>query len=501
MKKIIILCHLLCILFNSNAAPNRYSLPFEPEKTAIIVIDMWNMHWCMTASQRVSAMVPRMNRALDVSRQLGATVIWNPSDVVTAYAGFPQYERAVGTEHIAAPKTNPELKVKFTGKSGGCLCGPGLQCRMNYGWDAMHPELVIADDDLISSSTDEIYSLLREKGITTIIYMGVHTNICVFGKPGAMSKMLQAGFQCMLARDLNDAFTTYSPLENYTPDDGTTEIDLNLAEAGIPVFNLCETYQRAGLVKDSSPMDYVRFTPWGQTERPYLFENSTTVSLTIPWLTGATVHYTTDGSVPTRRSAVYASPLELSETTTIRAAAFRNGKQVSLPSEAYFVKLSAETPPKPDVYLEDLEYQTNDYLKSVKSCMWYPQRNRSYEGKPLKMRGKTYTHGMGFRAPSAVQYTLKPEYKRFVGLAGVDENMLEQDNARFLAVGSTVVFKIHIDGRLAAESPVMWLSQEPWRFDVEIPSGSRLLTISCMDADTRSILDYGNLTEAGFINK
>jgi hypothetical protein len=100
-----------------------------------------------------------------------------------------------------------------------------------------------------------------------------------------------------------------------------------------------------------------------------------------------------------------------------------------------------------------------------------------------------------------VQYEIKPEYKRFVALAGVDENMLEVEYGRFLAIHSSVVFRLFIDGRQAAESPVMRISQEPWRFDVEIPHGSRHISLVCMDAGSRSILDYGNWLDAGFLTK
>jgi hypothetical protein len=62
-----------------------------------------------------------------------------------------------------------------------------------------------------------------------------------------------------------------------------------------------------------------------------------------------------------------------------------------------------------------------------------------------------------------------------------------------------VVFKLFIDGTLAAESPVMRISNEPWRFDVEIPPGSCRINLVCMDAGTRNILDYGNWLDAGFV--
>jgi nicotinamidase-related amidase len=474
-------------------------MALNPEKTAIIVIDMWNFHWCMTASERVSAMAPRMNGTLAVARELGMQVVWNPSDVVTAYSGYPQYENAVAVKHRQAPQIRQPLPAKFTAPFGRCLCGAGINCIVNYGWDGMHPDLIIDDNDLISSSTNEIFTLLSDRGITDIIYMGVHTNMCVFGKPGAMSSMWSAGFNCLLARDLNDAFTAYEPDKNYTPDTGTAEIDENLCKAGIPNINMGDNFRKAGLLDSGTPLDYVRFTPWGKPGRPYFMDNPAIVTLTAPWLDDTEIRYTADGSEPTIQSTLYSEPLTLDKTQTLRATAFRNGVQASLSSEGYYVRLPANIPPQPDVYLDDLSYIPNEYVKSVSMCIWYPEKGKSFEGKPLRIRRTTYSHGMGFRAPSSVQYDIQPEYKRFVALAGVDDNMLDNNNGRFLAMHCSVIFKVFIDGKQVAESPVMRISQEPWRFDVEIPQNSYRLNLVCMDAGSRNILDYGNWVNAGFV--
>jgi hypothetical protein len=446
-------------------------------------------------------MVPRMNAVLDVARRLGMQVIWNPSDVVTSYSGYPQYEKAIAVERHAPPVVRDLPRTTFTAPGGGCMCGPGFRCRVNYGWDDMHPDLTIGDDDLISSSTDEIYSLLAGRGVTDIIYMGVHTNVCVYGKPGAISYMWQAGFNCFLASDLNDAITLYNPATAYTPDKGTAEIDGNLEAAGIRNINMAEAFRRAGLWKTKDPVDYVRFTPWGKPDRPYLMEKPVLVTLSAPLQENAEIRYTTDGSEPTAQSARYAAPLEIGQTATLRATAFVKGKPVTLPSDARYVKMSPERPPQPDVYLENLNYITNGYLKTVSGSFWYPEKWKSFEGKPLRVSGQTYAHGMGFRAPSSVQYEIKPEYRRFVALAGIDENMLSENNGRFLAMHSSVVFRLFVDGRPLAESPVMRISQEPWRFDVELPAGSRFINLVCLDAGSRSLLDYGNWVDAGFITE
>ena len=201
-------------------------------------------------------------------------------------------------------------------------------------------------------------------------------------------------------------------------------------------------------------------------------------------------------------SALYTSPIQVTETMTVRAAAFRQGRQISLPGYAYYVKMNPTLPPLPDVYLNELEYIPNGYARNVKESLWYPVPDKSYEGKALRIRGKTYERGLGFRAPSSVQYVIKPEYKRFVARAGVDEHLLlDRAGGMFLAMHSSVVFRLFIDGVMMAESPVMRITQEPWRFDIEIPKGSRRLNIVCMDAGSRNILDYGNWVDAGFITK
>jgi NPCBM/NEW2 domain-containing protein len=102
---------------------------------------------------------------------------------------------------------------------------------------------------------------------------------------------------------------------------------------------------------------------------------------------------------------------------------------------------------------------------------------------------------MGMRAPGS-------SYDRFVALAGVDDEPFRQrPNARFLTTYPSVRFHVYIDGALAAERPVMRLSQEPWRFDVKIPKGSRLINLAVSDAGSVSPLDLANWVDAGFVVK
>jgi hypothetical protein len=196
------------------------------------------------------------------------------------------------------------------------------------------------------------------------------------------------------------------------------------------------------------------------------------------------------------RTALYEEPLRLSETTTLCTAAFRDGKPVSLPGGAYFVRLNP-IPPEPDVYLDQVTPIKRQYPHDI--WFWHPQPNQSYEGKSLQIRGRHHQRGLGMRAPANFRYQLKPEYDRFVALVGVDDHLLDENHGRFLAKHPSVAFHVFIDGKPAARSPVMRISQEPWRFDVRIPNGARQINLVATDAGSRSAYDLGNWVRAGFV--
>lgn len=154
-----------------------------PYKIVAVVIDMCDAHWCKTFTKRCGAMVPRMNHVLDTMRKLGIQICFAPSDVLKFYATFPQ-RRAV----LAMPKHKRPFPKHFNlpiptwGISGGCECGPERPCgNQKFVWTHQHPYLVIKDQDLIINCNDnrELYSICKEHGFTTLLYMGVAANMCV----------------------------------------------------------------------------------------------------------------------------------------------------------------------------------------------------------------------------------------------------------------------------------------------------------------------------------
>ena len=471
----------------------------DPAKTGVVIVDMWNTNDCMTNAQRCAALVPRMNKVLEGARRLGMQIIWAPTDVASQYAGAPQRERAIALPRYPVPQVR-EYSCTFSVPSvrpAKCMCGPGIVCRVHYGWDRMDPNLAIAANDWIAGDSEEIFSIHKQMGLTHFIYMGVNTNLCVMNKPEGIRPMTAAGLHCILARDLTDAETSYDPDRGFTPDLGTAKDIADVERSGIPTIDMAAEMRQAGVWNDNWVVELVRITPWGTHAGPYLFTDGVKVTLTTPNQSGVAIRYTLDGNEPGPASRVYTKPLEVKATTQLRTAAFQKGRRVTGISEGLFVRLGP-LPPKPDVYLDELQPVT----PARPDWRWQAKVNQAFQGAPISIRDVTYAKGMGMRAPSSLLYQIQAGYDRFVARAGVDdEPFRQQPSARFLATYPSVRFQVYIDGKLASESPVMRLGQEPWRFDVQIPARSRLISLAVSDAGTVHPLDLANWVDAGFIVK
>jgi nicotinamidase-related amidase len=201
------------------------------EKTAIIVCDMWDAHHCLNAVRREEEMVPRMNEFLIKARIQGALIIHAPSSCMAPYKDHParklaqtapkaknlpkdidQWCRQIPSEEKGKypidqtdggedddPKEHEEwhAKLKAMGRNP------------KAPWKSQHAGLTIKDEDAISDSGSEIWNLLEDRGINNVMLVGVHTNMCVLGRPFGLRQMAKNGKNVVLVRDLTD--TMYNP--------------------------------------------------------------------------------------------------------------------------------------------------------------------------------------------------------------------------------------------------------------------------------------------------
>ncbi len=191
---------------------------WNASETAIIVCDMWDGHYCVSATERVSDMVPRMNAVLTAARNHGATVIHAPSGVTYHYADMPQRKRmqqatkfkpeiALEAWCYVDPKREPELPVDVSKQP----CDDPIVGAVVQKFSRQHPGLTISGWDGVSDNGEEILSYLKQEGLKNVVLMGVHTNMCVLGRPFGIRQMVKQGFNVVLARDLTDAM--YDPRE------------------------------------------------------------------------------------------------------------------------------------------------------------------------------------------------------------------------------------------------------------------------------------------------
>ena len=72
-----------------------------------------------------------------------------------------------------------------------------------------HPDIDIIGYDGISDSGQEIFNFLEQEHRKNIVLMGVHTNMCVLGRPFGIRQQKYLGKNVVLCRDLTDAL--YDP--------------------------------------------------------------------------------------------------------------------------------------------------------------------------------------------------------------------------------------------------------------------------------------------------
>jgi nicotinamidase-related amidase len=186
----------------------RVDYPFDPAKSALIVCDMWDRHWCSGANVRVAALVKKLDPVLKTARRKGIIIVHAPSETMSFYANTPQRQRMLSLPAFSPPKelniTSPPLPIDDS--DGGCDTPGETEHR---AWTREHPGLEIAPEDYISDNGQEIYNLLRSRAIDTVFYTGVHANMCILNRTFAIKQMTKWGMRCILLRDLTDAM--YGP--------------------------------------------------------------------------------------------------------------------------------------------------------------------------------------------------------------------------------------------------------------------------------------------------
>lgn len=218
---------------------------WNPNETAIIVCDVWDYHHCFNAVKRLEEFAPRLDNLLKTAREQGITIIHAPSDCMDAYKGHPSRLRAMqapkskdqpeGIKNWCSRIPSEERAVYPVDQSDG---GEDDDPEEHAAWAKKLASLgrnpagpwksqsalitIDGSKDFISDKGDEVWNILNSRGIKNVILTGVHTNMCVLGRPFGLRQMAKNGKNVVLVRDMTD--TMYNPkswpyVSHYTGND------------------------------------------------------------------------------------------------------------------------------------------------------------------------------------------------------------------------------------------------------------------------------------------
>lgn len=205
---------------------------WQTAKTAVIVCDVWDKHHCLNAVRRLEEFAPRLNDVLKEARRRGATIIHSPSDCMPAYIDHPARKRAMSVPRDKAPPVDVEFwcsripaeeqaAYPIDQSDGGEDDDPAehatwaaeltaLGRNPGMPWKTQSPIIEIdAEHDFISDKGDEVWNILQSQGIENVVLTGVHTNMCVLGRPFGLRQMVRNGKNVVLMRDMTDCM--YNP--------------------------------------------------------------------------------------------------------------------------------------------------------------------------------------------------------------------------------------------------------------------------------------------------
>jgi nicotinamidase-related amidase len=205
-------------------------LQLPPRETAVLICDMWNQHWCASASRRCGAIAARMAPLVEAARASGLRIVHSPSDTLEFYKNHPARKRALAVSLVDPPvkianwcslEEAREGKLPIDDSDGGCDCQP--QCKQGSPWTRQHAAIRIDDADFLSDDGKEVYSYFVHEGVKNVIFMGEHTNMCVLGRSFGIRQMTKLKMNAVLVRDLTD--TMYNPrMSPKVPHDQGTEL-------------------------------------------------------------------------------------------------------------------------------------------------------------------------------------------------------------------------------------------------------------------------------------
>lgn len=213
---------------------------------AIFIIDIWKYHFCDYVNDFVNKNINKINNHIEKFRKKNYLIIFlnTGKNIKSNYNKLYNY------------KINDKIAMKPPFSSNLCYCNINIPCYFKlhepcdkqiheymyneiikskkmtkkhhikkftkdlekkklvknnsdiYINEEFHPKLIIKDQDyLIDDKTEVLLSLLKEKCIKEVYYMGEATNLCIsFSRNISANKLISNDFNCYIIEDLSSDF-------------------------------------------------------------------------------------------------------------------------------------------------------------------------------------------------------------------------------------------------------------------------------------------------------
>ncbi len=215
----------------------------DPTKSAVVICDMWDDHWCAAAAKRCDVLAKTTAPLIEELRKAGATIIHCPSDCMAYYKDHPARKRALAVKATEPTKNKvlPDPPLPIDDSDGGCDDG---KTPFRKAWTKQHEAIKIdGDKDFVTDSGKEVFSIFADRGTKTVFVLGVHTNMCVLHRTFAIKQLRKWDVDCLLVRDLTDAM--YNPkMRPFVTHDAGTNLVIEFIER-----NWCPTTTSEQLLK------------------------------------------------------------------------------------------------------------------------------------------------------------------------------------------------------------------------------------------------------------
>ncbi|MBN2367818.1 hypothetical protein JXC34_02275 [Candidatus Woesearchaeota archaeon] len=186
-------------------------------ETAVIIIDMWDTHECLSDLNRIEKIAPHIDRVIRKARERGMKIIHAPYGTMGFYENYSQYLELNKTVYSLYQDVNiPDYDFM----AGGC---DGVNDESRHP-SMQNPAIEIFPEDLISDDPGKVLGFLEQNNYKNIIYMGVHANRCMLENQLGIIAMAKRDFNVFLVRDLTEVTSsqenvpgieTYNELKEY----------------------------------------------------------------------------------------------------------------------------------------------------------------------------------------------------------------------------------------------------------------------------------------------